>query len=647
VLPTGVARFDDLLNLSEEATPEEFETLFRWIDLRVVGIGRVSDQLLSNENQEQGFVAFSPAFAREFHDYATFRVLAVELQDPEDLRRFETALRAEYDDVPLQLTPRVTKEATFGRIVQPYVDALQLFALAAAVTGLLVTAQALVRLVAVDGTDGGTLDALGATRPQRALVSAARAAITVAVGAVFAVVLAIALSPLFPFGPAREAELDAGVRIDPVVLGVGAVAMVSVLSLVVGWTAWRRARFSGLGTRLDEPARRPSALSDRLGRLGAPVSAVTGVRFALERDRTHGAGPLATTLFGLVIAITTIGAALTFGTNLDRLVTTPQRYGWEWDTLIDPGDEGADKQLIAEVREDESLSDVTIGSRAVVPIGGHVLPAYGLRQLRGHANRHLTALEGRLPTKLDEVALGGQSLADLDRHVGDTVVVRAADGTPTRLRIVGRTAFPSLSLNATYGLGEGAAFTANGLKAIEPDVGPSFFLVDLSDGTSLRSVRHHYGDQLGVEGVRRPGDIVSYSRIRATPVVLAGLLAILGIGVLAHLLVTSIHSRRRDLAVMKTLGCTRRQLGLTVAWQATALVSVSLLVGIPLGVIGGQVVWRAFAESLGIGTAVVVPVLAFVGIAVAGLLVANFIALVPARAAARTRAATVLAVHDS
>jgi hypothetical protein len=248
---------------------------------------------------------------------------------------------------------------------------------------------------------------------------------------------------------------------------------------------------------------------------------------------------------------------------------------------------------------------------------------------------------------VDEVALGGQSLADLDRHVGDTVVVRAADGTATRLRIVGRTAFPSLSLNATYGLGEGAAFTANGLRALEPTVGPSFFLVDLSDGTSLQSVRQRYGDQLGVEGVRRPGDIVSYSRIRATPVVLAGLLAVLGIGVLAHLLVTSIRSRRRDLAVMKTLGCTRRQLGLTVAWQATALVSVALLLGIPLGVVGGHVVWRAFAESLGIDTAVAVPVLAFAGIAVAGLLVANLIALLPARTATRTPAATVLTVRDS
>ena len=362
------------------------------------------------------------------------------------------------------------------------------------------------------------------------------------------------------------------------------------------------------------------------------MSAVAGVRFALERDRAHGAAPLATTLFGLVVAIATIGAALTFGTNLDRLVTTPQRYGWEWDTLIDAGDEGADAELIAEVEKDDALAGATIGTRAATSIGGRTVPAYGLRTLRGRAD--LTVLDGRLPAADDEVALGRQTLHALGRDVGETVGARVADGTRVQLRIVGRTAFPSISLNATYGLGEGAAFTAEGLAALEPNAEPSFFLVDLRSGTSLNSVREHYGEDLDVDGVLRPGDIESYSRIRATPVVLAGLLAVLGAGVLAHLLITSIRSRRRDLAVMKTLGCTRRQLAFAVAWQATTLVAVALLIGVPLGAIGGGLIWRAFANDLGISTTAVIPVVAFVGIVVAGVVIANLIAVLPVQTAA-------------
>jgi len=188
----------------------------------------------------------------------------------------------------------------------------------------------------------------------------------------------------------------------------------------------------------------------------------------------------------------------------------------------------------------------------------------------------------------------------------------------------------------------GAAFTAEGLEALEPNAEPSFFLVSLGDGTSLSSVRRHYGEDLDIDGVNRPGDIESYSRIRATPIVLAALLAVLGIGVLAHLLVTSIRNRRRDLAIVKTLGATRRQLALAVAWQATPLVAVALVVGVPLGIVGGSLVWRAFANDLGIADAVSVPVLAFVGIVAAGLFLANLIALAPGRAAARTQAAVLL-----
>lgn len=644
VLPASFARFSDLLAAPPDATPEQFEALFKAVDLRVVGIGRVVDQFLANENQERGVIVLSPAFAREFRNYATFRVLGVRLRDPDDLTKFEAAVRDRYADVPLQLMSRRTKEATYDRVVQPYVDALRLFGIVAALTGLLVTAQALVRLVAADATDGATLDALGATRRQRASVSATRALFTVAAGAVLAAIFAIAASPLFPVGPSRDAELHEGLRIDAVVLGVGVLVLVFLLTAAVGWTAWRRARLSGHTARADERSRRPSPLANRLARAGAPVSAVTGVRFAIERDRAHGAVPLTTTLFGLVIAIMTIGAALTFATNLDRLVTTPERYGWNWDTLIDAGDEGADDELLSEVKGDESLSAVTVGTRAIVSIGGHTLPAYGLQPLRGHAT--LSVVDGRLAAAVDEVALGAQSLRLLGRDVGDTVVARAADGAETRLRIVGRTVFPSLSLNATFGIGEGAALTADGLRAIEPNVGPSFFMVDLRKGTDFRSVRDHYGEELGVDGVQRPGDISSYSRIRATPVALAGLLAVLGIGVLVHLLVTSIRDRRRDLAVMKTLGCTRRQVALAVAWQATTLVTVALLAGVPLGVIAGRLTWRAFADDLGIGSGVVVPAAAFIGIAVTSVVVANLIALLPARAAAHTPAGAVLTVRD-
>ena len=54
-------------------------------------------------------------------------------------------------------------------------------------------------------------------------------------------------------------------------------------------------------------------------------------------------------------------------------------------------------------------------------------------------------------------------------------------------------------------------------------------------------------------------------------------------------LVSSLRRRRRELAVLKTLGFSRRQVRATVAWQASTVAAVGLVVGIPLGLLVGVV----------------------------------------------------------
>jgi putative ABC transport system permease protein len=180
------------------------------------------------------------------------------------------------------------------------------------------------------------------------------------------------------------------------------------------------------------------------------------------------------------------------------------------------------------------------------------------------------------------------------------------------------------------------------MRKLDPSATPAFFLVDLAPGASVRTVAARYGSEANTYGTRRPGDVVAYGHVRSTPLLLAGLLAVLGAGVLAHLLVTSIRSRRRDLAVLKTLGFTRRQLAVTVASLATTLAGLALLVGIPIGLVAGRWTWRSFADDLGIAAAVSVPILALAAIALAAVVLANLIAALPARAAARTQPALVL-----
>jgi hypothetical protein len=202
---------------------------------------------------------------------------------------------------------------------------------------------------------------------------------------------------------------------------------------------------------------------------------------------------------------------------------------------------------------------------------------------------------------------------------------------------------PTLSLSGNEGIGDSVVLTSQGLARLDPGADPSFFLANLKPGVSSNTISRRYeADDASAGGFRRPADIEAYAGVRSTPLVLATLLALLGIGVLAHLLVTSVRARRRDLAVLKTLGCSRRQVGATVAWQASTIAGLALAIGIPIGIIAGRWTWRGFAEDLGVVSTVAVPGLAFLAIAVVGIALANLIAAFPARTAARTSAAVVL-----
>jgi uncharacterized membrane protein YccF (DUF307 family) len=93
---------------------------------------------------------------------------------------------------------------------------------------------------------------------------------------------------------------------------------------------------------------------------------------------------------------------------------------------------------------------------------------------------------------------------------------------------------------------------------------------------------------------------------------------------------------------LKTLGFVRSQVRATVGWQATTLVSVALIIGVPLGIAVGRWAWTLFADGLGVVAVPRVPLLVIALLIPGAVLVANLVAAAPAAAAARTRPATVL-----
>ena len=109
---------------------------------------------------------------------------------------------------------------------------------------------------------------------------------------------------------------------------------------------------------------------------------------------------------------------------------------------------------------------------------------------------------------------------------------------------------------------------------------------------------------------QRPSDIKDYASVRDTPLVLAAVLIVFAVGTLAHVLLTGVRRRRRDLALLKTLGFARSQVLGVVAWEASTFAAVALLIGLPLGVLAGRWAWAYFANAAGAPADATVPLTA-------------------------------------
>jgi len=604
----------------------------------VVGIGSFPDTLVgSAPNPAESFIV-TPAWFRANpidHPNLSYSGAFIRIRAGADISRLRQGidrLAAQHPETGGRVFFSTFAEsyAAEGRAIRPQAVALGLFAALAGAATLLVVGQAFSRQIALGAGDHPTMRALGMSRAQLLAVSSIPATAAAAVGALLAALGAALASPVGPLGVARLVEPHPGVAVNLALLAAGAAVIVALLSAWVALPAWRAsAHGPGSGAQVD--VIHTSRLARATARSGLPPTAATGVRMAVEPGRGRTAVPVRGALVGGALAIAAMVAASSFVSDLGHLVSTPRLYGATWDYSID-----AQFAFIPGGRGVSLFSSV---------------PTVGLDDLRGHI--FPTVVEGKAPTTPDEVVLGTNTLRRARRSVGQFVEVQAGDRA-RRMRIVGRAVFPSLRRGgfAPTDLGEGAATT--GAAVASPDVPPgeyNFFLVRLAPGTDAKAAAaatDPLATQVGCSPgqcpsfVTRPAEIDSYARVRWTPLVLAGLLAVLAAGTMGHALITSVRRRRRDLAILKTLGFVRRQVSATVAWQATTLVALALLIGIPLGVAAGRWGWALFARQLGVPSETLFPLPALLITVPTTLVAANLIAAVPARIAARTRPAIVL-----
>jgi putative ABC transport system permease protein len=129
--------------------------------------------------------------------------------------------------------------------------------------------------------------------------------------------------------------------------------------------------------------------------------------------------------------------------------------------------------------------------------------------------------------------------------------------------------------------------------------------------------------------------MVNVSDLRSVPLVLGGVLGIALLVGLTASIVISVRDRRRELAILRALGYNDRDLRATVRWQAGAMMTVGVVVGIPIGVIVGRFAWRAFANQLGVVPRADSPIALLAISAVFAIVLALVASIAPGRAAAR------------
>ena len=509
--------------------------------------------------------------------------------------------------------------------------ALWVFAGVAALAGLVAIAIVLSREISLTATDQTTQSALGLTRSQRIAVASFEGLPVALGGAVLAVVGAAAASPRFPIGVARRAEPTPGLRIDGTVLALGAVAVLVGVLLIAFLAAVRTTQ---VRSRTEASARATPVVAAAAGAGLTPV-ATTGMWMALERGRRPTTVPVRSAVFGAALGVLGVVAVLTFASSLDHLVVTPAGYGWNWDfaTVVDA------PSVYTQVAHQQGVSASASVETANVQLDGRPVIAWAFMSLRGRIGPEIVA--GRSPTGPDEVALGTASLSELGKRIGQTVHGDGPDGSHD-YRIVGRAVFAKL--DNPQPLANGAAFTGGGLAHMvsptNPTSGSPYLVGRVAPAANLATVERGVSAIPQVERPFGPSLPVEVDRLRQVnwlPRTLAVLLTVLALLAVGHALVTSVRRRRRELAVLKTLGFDRRQIGAAVAWQASTLATVGLILGIPAGLIIGQFVWRQVADSLGVSTTPAIPTLPLLATAACAFVAVNLIAFFPARAAARTR----------
>ena len=599
------------------------------VDVQVTGIHRSAEDISDNP---EGIVLLTPAFHDRYRDQivhcdCSFWIAA----SRSDANAVAAALPAVIGDYPLavQEVDRPVRTRV-DRSVALEVGALRIAALVAAIASMLVVSQALARHVSGDGSTTPALAAIGATRPAVVRGWALILLPVALAGAVGAVVLATAMSPLFPRGLARRAEIDTGVRFDTVAfIGGGAVVLLVTMCL------------AGLAA-IVATRRRRVATVQRARSWGTSVSppAVLGTSFALDPSRDRSRLVAISAIAGLAVALGGAVAVALVDESTRDVLDTPSAFAADWDVQLaaQPDDPDA---VIAAVAAEPGVAALALqlestGNQFVItgPAGTGLMSPQAYQSITGSMGPFIE--QGETAASVDDVVLGEAIAESIGADVGDSVTVATGEQGDQEFTVsgIGRLSDGDETDVAFFTTPDGLMrlqssdqLAINGALVRLGDIDAGVAHDSLTSGSPRQCLRR------ASRTSARSGRSRSCWRLRSLWSASAGPPTACS---------SPVRGAEPTSRSPARSGFTPRQAASSVRWQAIVITAIAVVVGVPLGVIVGRLVWKQVAAGVGAVDLVSIPWPMIVIAPVIAVAVMVAVASIVGRRAARLQPATVL-----
>ncbi|GHH68904.1 hypothetical protein GCM10017673_18780 [Streptosporangium violaceochromogenes] len=500
---------------------------------------------------------------------------------------------------------------------------LALFGVAGLVAAALAVANAVGGRVLTQTCDIATLKSLGYTRGQVfGLLTAEHGGLGLL--GVAAGLLCGRLAASFALDGVPVSTLSS---LPPLAIAAGAATVVLVAAALPAWRGGRTPPIPAV------PAAPPRGRLSRVARLALlvrlPPALVLGARDAFTRRV-----PALLSIAGLAVPMMMITIGLGCWATLDDFLLHPERVGQAAALTVHPG------RLPAE--EAARLAEADPQVAAVYP--GSEVSALEPEQTRSVQARALgtsatpypfPVVEGRMFAARGE-AVAGQGLLDLlGVRIGDRVRMTVG-GTPLIVRIVGRVLEPDHD-------GEVLSLGLDSLAAKDA-VPPQFYGLVLRPGADPEEVRARLltasDEALEVRRVVNPAERLVV--IRGVIVALIVVLSLLGLANLLTASALGLRDHALDLAVLKAVGLTPRQVTATLVAGTGLLAVLGVGAGAAAGawLVGGLIDLQGRGSGFGAGIGRAPSALTMAVAVSAAIGAALLVTVIPARRAARAQVPT-------